>query len=290
MGRGRHLRRAVGLRRATARRPGSRDVLCGEPLRAPAPLPRSSPRTGSAATAGRRRAETTPARSRGRHALMRSRPTCERTRGTRPLPSLRSRGGTFRVFHSAGTIHFLGRNRVLHLDVATSGLCVVDRVPSRPWGPCRDQDVFAACVRTEYVLSAPRRGEEGALASLVEAGVLASLRPLDSAAPCRRTGVLLCADPARRVSRWRFPLRAAVTHLELRATSARAPRSSRRRGARRATLRVAERPSRRELAYAKGWDRSRRRPPEPERRRPFLALEELRQLWRRRTAQGRNRN
>lgn len=162
------------------------------------------------------------------------------------------------LFHSAGTIHFLGRNRVaLHLDVATSG------VARRGFALLRDLGVHAE-IRT-YARHAFDRstryqlhvdGEEGALAVLVEAGVLdRSLRPLERP-PHPVVGRACCRGAYLRgaflgggsLSGPRSP------HLELRATSregaafltAVAVRDG-------ATLRVAERPSH-ALAYAKGWE------------------------------------
>jgi DNA-binding protein WhiA len=162
------------------------------------------------------------------------------------------------LFHSAGSIHLLGRNRVaLHLDLASSGVARRGFALLRELGvhaEIRTYTRHAFARETRYQLHV--EGEEGALSVLVEAGVLdRSLRPLERP-PARVVARACCRGAYLRgaflgggsLSGPRSP------HLELRTTSREGAdflaSVAARHGAR---LRVAERPSH-ALAYAKGWE------------------------------------
>lgn len=162
------------------------------------------------------------------------------------------------LFHSAGTIHLFGRNKVaLHLDLATSA------VARRAFALLRELGVQAEIrTYTRHAFGRETRyqihveGEQSALAVLVEAGVVdESLRPLERP-PARVVRRTCCRGAYMRgaflgggsLSGPRSP------HLELRTTSRDGAdflaRVATRSGAK---LGVAERPSH-ALAYAKGWE------------------------------------
>ena len=262
VGRGRHLRRAGGARRPTARGPGGRHVLRREPVLAlRCPAIGSSPRTASAATAPAGvEAEAPAARTRGRRALM---PLSADVRAElaaiAPLRRCDRLAELSALFHSAGTIHFLGRGRVaLHLDVASSGGCAARlraaaRARRRMQRSGRIRGMRSTARRGTSSTSTATKGARGTRRGRRRS--TARCRPLER--PPRRVVARACCRGA--YLRGAFLGGGSLSgprspHLELRTTSregavflaAVAERSG-------AMLGVAERTSH-ALAYAKGWD------------------------------------